>query len=196
MKIRQAEFARGCSDVASLPPDDKPQIAFCGRSNVGKSTLLNELTGSKGLARTSKTPGRTQALNLFLINRSFYFVDLPGFGYAKGSKALEEKLGTMITEYLQEAPLLRGVVFLLDIRHPPSELDHIMEELIRETGRSVLRVATKSDKVSTNKRKMHLRKIREVLELAEDDLLLPVSAKKGDGVKRLLGHIESHWLTA
>lgn len=193
MKIRNAEFVKGCRKVTELP-GDLPEVAFCGRSNVGKSSLLNTLTGKKGLARVSKTPGRTQQMNLFLCNDSFYLVDLPGFGYAKVSKHKKNQLGTMITAYVQQSPSLNGMVFLLDIRHKPSIHDEIMAEFLVEEEVPTLFVATKADKVGSSKRHAHLKTIRQTLHLPSDLPILPISTLKGQGIRELTQAIEEHFL--
>jgi GTP-binding protein len=186
MKIQSAKFIKSCTDVAGLPRDNRPQIAFCGRSNCGKSSLLNVLTSRKGLAKVSRTPGRTRLINLFLVNERFYFVDLPGFGYAKVTKKKRNELGEMITKYVLEAPNLDGVVFLLDIRHKPSAQDRIMEEFLTGEGIPILHVATKADKVGTTKRAKHVKLIRETLGIEKSDPMVMVSSLNHLGIKDLL----------
>jgi GTP-binding protein len=194
MKILNATFIKSCTQVSGLPRDELPQIAFCGRSNCGKSSLLNVLTGRKGLAKVSKTPGRTRLINLFLINQSFYLVDLPGFGYAKVTRQKQHELGLMITEYIQQAPLLTGVVFLLDIRHKPSNHDRIMEGLLKDEGIPVIHVATKTDKVGSSKRGKHTKLIKETLNLAKSAPLIMVSSLTHLGIKELLRTVNEVFL--
>ena len=195
MKIQNAEFVLSCPNVSGLPTDGLPHIAFCGRSNCGKSTLLNTLTGRKGLARVSKTPGRTRGINLFSINEDFYFADLPGFGFARVSSKMRFELGALITEYFEGASMLEGVVFLLDIRHKPSRLDQIMQQPLADTGQRVIYVATKSDKIGSTKRARQLKQIRETLALDGDAALLEVSSLERRGIKELLRALEERFLS-
>lgn len=194
MKILSATFIKSCSKVSQLPNDGLPQIAFCGRSNCGKSSLLNVLTSRKGLAKVSRTPGRTQLINLFLINEKFYFVDLPGFGFARVTRKKKEELGEMITSYVQEAPDLVGMVSLLDIRHKPSVQDRIMEEFLVEEEVPTLHVATKADKIGSSKRDKHLKIIRETLKLEKSDPIMKVSSLKYTGIKELLRAIDENFV--
>lgn len=194
MKVKSARFVQSCRKVADLPTDGRPQIAFCGRSNCGKSTLLNELTGKAGLARVSRTPGRTQGINLFLINDAFYFVDLPGFGYAQAPAKVQAALGAMITAYIREAPELVGLVFLLDIRHKPSKDDRAMQGLVIENALPTVYIATKADKVGTTRRARHTKVIRETLELPSETAVLPVSSLKGTNIKQALRNIKEAFL--
>lgn len=194
MKILSATFIKSCSKVNQLPSDGLPQIAFCGRSNCGKSSLLNVLTSRKGLAKVSRTPGRTQLINLFLINEKFYFVDLPGFGFARVTRKKQEELGEMITSYVQEAPELIGMVSLLDIRHKPSVQDRIMEEFLIEEEVPILHVATKADKIKASKRDKHLKIIRETLKLEKSDPIMRVSSLKYTGIKELLRAIDENFV--
>lgn len=194
MKIHSATFLKSCSKVNQLPRDGLPQIAFCGRSNCGKSSLLNVLTNRKGLAKVSRTPGRTQLINLFLINEKFYLVDLPGFGFAKVTKKKQNELGEMITSFVQEAPDLIGMVFLLDIRHKPSAQDRIMQEFLVEEELPTLHVATKADKIGSSKRPKHLKIIRESLTLEKSDPIIMVSSLKYTGIKELLRALDERLL--
>ena len=194
MKIQSATFLKSCSKVNQLPKDGLPQIAFCGRSNCGKSSLLNVLTNRKGLAKVSRTPGRTQLINLFLINEKFYLVDLPGFGFAKVTKKKQNELGEMITSFVQEAPDLIGMVFLLDIRHKPSAQDRIMQEFLVEEELPTLHVATKADKIGSSKRPKHLKIIRESLTLEKSDPIIMVSSLKYTGIKELLRALDERFL--
>ncbi|MDF1663509.1 MAG: ribosome biogenesis GTP-binding protein YihA/YsxC [Planctomycetota bacterium] len=194
MKILSATFIKSCTNVSQLPSDGLPQIAFCGRSNCGKSSLLNVLTSRRGLAKVSRTPGRTQLINLFLINEKFYFVDLPGFGFARVTRKKKEELGEMITAYVQQAPELIGMVSLLDIRHKPSVQDRIMDEFLIEEEIPVLHVATKSDKVGSSKREKHLKIIRETLKLEKSNPIIKVSSLKYTGIKELLRAIDENFV--
>lgn len=186
MKIRSARFLRGIRNIDELPKDKRPLIGVCGRSNCGKSTLLNALTRSKGLAKVSRTPGRTQEINLFLCNDEFLLADLPGFGFAKVSRKKRFHLGALISEFVLEAPRLDGVIFLLDVRHEPSVHDEAMEELLREEGVPTVHVATKVDKVGKSKLNAHLKAIRTGLQLPAEAPIVPVSSLKKEGMKELL----------
>lgn len=194
MKIQTARFIRGCSAVEQLPTDNLPVIGLCGRSNCGKSTLINTLTRRKGLAKVSRTPGRTRQLNLFLCNERFYLIDLPGFGFVKANKQMQRKLGELITEFIEAAPRLDGIVQLLDIRHKPSVHDQIMWEFLLEHEVPTLHVATKSDKIGQNQRPKHLKQLREGLGLAGEAPIQVVSSLKNKGLRELLGKIERSFL--
>ncbi|NLP10727.1 YihA family ribosome biogenesis GTP-binding protein [bacterium] len=148
MKITSAEFVKSVVDPAQLPKEPFPQIAFVGRSNVGKSTLLNSLLNQRRLAFVSSTPGKTQMINFYNINNRFYFVDLPGYGYAKSSKSLRESWQGLIEPYLEKTPGLVLVVMLIDIRHPLSTLDEQLLEWLQERPLHYSVVATKADKLS------------------------------------------------
>lgn len=160
MKIHSAEFIKSAFEKKHWTTDGLPEISFLGRSNVGKSSLINSLLGRKGLARTSNTPGRTQSINFFLINESFYFVDLPGYGYARVSKAMREDWGVMAEEYLAERGELKLSIQLIDARHEPTRLDHQLHEWLIFNNKHHIVVATKADKLSTNKLNKSLKAIR------------------------------------
>ncbi|MGD9590363.1 MAG: ribosome biogenesis GTP-binding protein YihA/YsxC [Pyrinomonadaceae bacterium] len=159
MKIISAEFERSCFGKSDWVADGRPEIAFLGRSNVGKSSLLNSLLGRKGLARTSNTPGRTQSINFFLVNGKFHFVDLPGYGYARVSKSMRADWGVMAREYLTEREELVLSVQLVDARHEPSELDKQLNEWLHFNNKRHIVVATKADKLSANQLKNQFRAI-------------------------------------
>src|SRR3954453_21099074 len=148
MKITSAEFVRSAFERAHWLSDGRPEVSFLGRSNVGKSSLINSLLLRKALARTSNTPGRTQSINYFLINNSFYFVDLPGYGYARVSKAMRSDWGKLAEEYLSWSQRLRLCVQLIDARHQPTELDLQLNEWLLFHEKPHLIVATKADKLS------------------------------------------------
>ena len=185
MKVESATFVKSVMRIEECPRDGRPEIAFVGRSNVGKSSLLNTLLNRKGLAKTSRTPGKTQTINFFDVNGRLYFVDLPGYGYAKVPKGVKEQWSRVMTAYLRGRDPLRLVVQLLDARHTPSELDHEMIELLRRARVPVLLVATKIDKLNRNERVRNLKAIRTELNLADDALVVPFSAVTGEGVKPL-----------
>src|SRR5215204_4504699 len=150
MKITSAEFIKSAFSEEHWTTDGLSEIAFLGRSNVGKSSLINSLLQRKGLARTSNTPGRTQSINFFLINESFYFVDLPGYGYARVSKTMRQDWGKMAEEYLSERAELRLFIQLVDARHQPTALDRSLHEWLEYHQKHSVVVATKADKLSKN----------------------------------------------
>lgn len=190
MKIKKAELETVAVKPAQYPPDTLPEIAFAGRSNVGKSSLLNLLTGRKSLARVSGSPGKTRTINFYRINDAFRIVDLPGYGYAKVAKAVTENWGEMMETFFQQRQGLRKVVQLVDIRHAPSAQDIQMYEYLRHYGLDGLLVATKADKVSRNEMVKCIRTIRQTLGLSSDDLVIPISALKRTGQEDLLTEME------
>lgn len=182
MKITSAEFVKSAFERIHWTSDNLPEIAFLGRSNVGKSSLLNSLLSRKGLARTSNTPGRTQSINFFLINESFYFVDLPGYGYAKVSKTMREDWGVMAEEYLAERENLVLSIQLIDARHKPTALDKQLNEWLNFYDKNHLVVATKSDKLSNNKLSKSMKDIKSVLPTSE---IIAYSSVSGRGKDEL-----------
>ena len=190
MIIKKAELETVAVKRSQYPEDNVPEIAFAGRSNVGKSSLLNLLTNRKSLARVSGAPGKTKTINFYRINDEFRIVDLPGYGYAKISKSISENWGDMMEEYFQNRQGLKKVVQLVDIRHAPSVQDVQMYEYLRHYGLDGLVVATKADKVSRNEMQKCMKTIRQTLKLGPDDLVIPVSALKRQGHDNLLAEIE------
>lgn len=188
MKITSAEFVKSAFDRTHWISDERPEIAFLGRSNVGKSSLLNSLLNRKGLARTSNTPGRTQSLNYFLINDEFYFVDLPGYGYAKVSKAMRSDWGVMARDYLSERPELVLFIQLVDSRHLPTELDKQLNDWLIVNGKRHIVVATKSDKSSSNQLQKQIAQIKKALS---ESKILSYSASTGKGRDELWSEIAS-----
>lgn len=186
MKITAAEFTKSAFNRAHWTTDGLPEIAFLGRSNVGKSSLLNSLLQRKGLARTSNTPGRTQSINYFLVNESFYFVDLPGYGYARVSKTMRADWGEMAAEYLKERRELALSIHLVDARHAPTALDRQLHEWLFFHHKKHLVVATKSDKLSSNGLRKSMREIEAALPESE---VLAYSSAKGHGRDALWGKI-------
>lgn len=178
MKITSAEFVRSAFNRSHWIEDGRPEVAFLGRSNVGKSSLLNSLLGRKGLARTSNTPGRTQSINYFLVNGSFYFVDLPGYGYAKVSKTMRKDWGEMARDYLTDRPELVLFIQLVDSRHPPTELDLQLNDWLLVNAKPHIVIATKADKLSKNQLSKQLAVLAEELP---DSRILPYSAENGIG---------------
>lgn len=185
MKVTQAEFLKSALHAADFPRDGRPEIAFVGRSNVGKSSLLNALLGRKGLAKTSATPGKTQTLNFFSVNGKYYFVDLPGYGFAKVPTKIKTEWSKALMEYLATRQELRLVVVLVDGRHEPSRLDEEMLELLEEAERPVLIVATKVDKLKQADRAGVPRAVRAGLGLDEEAEVVPVSVETKTGLKAL-----------
>ena len=181
MKVLSAEFVLSAKEPAHYPPAALPEIAFAGRSNVGKSSLINTLVKRKGLARTSNTPGRTQEINFFTVNNRFAFIDLPGYGYAKVPEAIRKHWGPMIETYLRERQTLRLVVLILDIRRDPSDEDHQLIDWLHYYHLRLLIVLTKIDKVSRNQLGERQRRIGAELNLAPETPLIPFSAKTGEG---------------
>ena len=190
MIIKTAEFMTSAVRPSQYPPDGVKEIAFTGRSNVGKSSLINLLLGRKKLAKVSGTPGKTRTINFFNINDSFRIVDLPGYGFAKVSKKESDDWGRMMESYLSSRPGLVKVVQLVDSRHAPSALDKQMYEYLRYYGLDGLVAATKSDKLSRNELSKNLRIIRSELELGPTDIIIPVSALSRTGADELLSAIE------
>jgi GTP-binding protein len=188
MKITSAEFLKSSFQTADWPSGALPEIAFMGRSNVGKSSLINSLLAVRGLARTSSTPGRTQALNFFLINQRFRFVDLPGFGYARVPKAIKSTWGEMVTSYLAKREQLVLSIHIVDSRHEPTKLDLQLHEWLEHSARSRLIVATKSDKLSNNELKESLRRVKRVFTR---DRVVAFSAKTGRGGNEIWRAIDS-----
>src|SRR5687768_489123 len=188
MKITSAEFVKSAFEQSHWVKGGLPEIAFLGRSNVGKSSLLNSLLGRKSLARTSNTPGRTQSINYFLINDAFYFVDLPGYGYAKVSKSMRADWGEMARDYLTDRPELVLFIQLVDSRHPPTELDRQLNDWLVVNEKKHVVVATKSDKSSSNQLQ---KQVLEIKKLLPDSKILTYSASTGKGRDELWSEIES-----
>ena len=182
MIIRSVDLETVCGPTSELPVNSLPEVAFAGRSNVGKSSLINTVMQRKSFARTSAKPGKTQTLNFYNINDEFYLVDLPGYGYAKTSKALSEKWGTMIENYLTESEQLACVFLLVDIRNPVSELDKQMYEWINYLELQPIIIATKADKINRSQLDKHVKQVREGLGADEDDILIPFSSVTKQGL--------------
>ena len=188
MKVVTAEFLKSAFKEADWPRDAKPEIAFLGRSNVGKSSLINSLLAVHGLARTSSTPGRTQALNFFEINNQFRFVDFPGFGYARVPKEIKSSWGEMATTFLALRRQLVLSIHIVDSRHEPTKQDLQLHEWLEESNKPRLTVATKSDKLSNNELRKNLGQIARVLNV---DSVMAYSAKSGRGRDELWRAIKS-----
>lgn len=184
MKIKSAEIIISAVKKEQYPEESFPEIALAGRSNVGKSSVINMLVNRKKLARTSSSPGKTQTINFYRINNAFSFVDLPGYGYAKVSKVNKEQWGKMIETYLTNRPNLIEVFQLVDIRHSPTAQDKQMYEWIRQFGFNGIVIATKLDKINRSQRKKQLNLIRKELQMG-DNILLPVSSENKEGKEEL-----------
>ena len=185
LKIRQCEFVDSVFHLDKLPRDRRPQIAFAGRSNVGKSTLLNRLVGHRKMAKVSKSPGKTRSLNFFLVNERFYFVDLPGYGYARVSKTERASWGKLIEGYLHGSEPLVGLVLLLDCRREPSGEDHQLLSWLNESQLPTLIVVTKADKLSRDRVNRKLRQVESELGLPS----IAFSSVSGEGKNELLAAI-------
>jgi GTP-binding protein len=185
MSVKKAEFVVGAASLAQLPRGGLPEIALAGRSNVGKSSLLNRLTGRKKLARTSKTPGKTREINLYRIDEEFMLADLPGYGFAKVPRAVKRQWGDLIERYLNERNELRGIVHLVDLRHLPTAGDVQMHEWVRHYDVPTLIAATKADKIATSRRAQALRAIEEVLDPAPGTPVVAFSAVTGEGAREI-----------
>jgi len=181
IKIRKAEMVISAVARGQYPAEGLPEVAIGGRSNVGKSSLINTLLNRRNFARTSSQPGKTRTINFYRINDAFFLVDLPGYGFAKTSKSEQLKWGRMMEEYLNTRTTLRGVLHLVDIRHRPTQLDVMFYEWIKHAGFHGIVLATKADKVPRGKRKQRFDEIIEALGMEGDDLLIPCSSATGEG---------------
>ena len=182
MNITQAELQTVCGVTSKLPVNEFPEFAFAGRSNVGKSSLINALVNRKALARTSSQPGKTQTINFYFLNKAFYFVDLPGYGYAKVTKELVAKWGKMIERYLITSRQLRCIFLLVDIRHEPSENDKAMYAWIVDRGLRPVLIATKADKIKPSQLAAQTKLIRTALSMAPEDTLIVTSSSAKTGL--------------
>ncbi len=187
MKILSAEFVISAVRSKQFPKDHKPHIAIAGRSNVGKSSLINALLHRKSLVKTSATPGKTQTINFFIINDQFYFVDLPGYGFARVPRAVTDAWAPMIEGYIKEAPELRSVVVLLDARREPDARDVRLVEWLRQYGVPAIYALTKTDKLNRQEARQAQRAIQSRLGIEEMPIL--TSARNGQGVNELWGEI-------
>jgi len=185
MKVNNARLVISAVSQRQYPGDHLPEIALAGRSNVGKSSFINKLIQRKSLARTSSKPGKTQTLNFYNINEMFYFVDVPGYGYAKISKVERKKWGNMMEEYFQTRDCLKAVILVTDSRHAPTQDDIQMYEYLKFYNLPVAIIATKVDKVSRSKREKYLKRTRQTLKVESDDLVIPFSAETGEGKEKL-----------
>lgn len=178
--------------TSAIPDTEYPEVAFAGKSNVGKSSLINSLMNRKSYARTSSQPGKTQTINFYNINDCMYLVDLPGYGYANASPAVKAKWGKMIEKYLRKSANLKQVFLLVDIRHDPSENDKMMYNWIVDNGFRPVIIATKLDKLKRSQVAKHVKAVRTGLGLREDDILIPFSSETKQGLDVLWETVGSY----
>ncbi len=191
MIIKSAELETVCGITSKLPENELPEIAFAGKSNVGKSSLINGLLNRKSLARTSASPGKTQTINFYNINKELYFVDLPGYGYAKVSMEIRNKWGKMIEKYLHTSKQLKVVFLLVDIRHAPGENDVTMYEWIIANGYEPVIIATKMDKIKRSQKDKCIKIIKEKLKLIPGTKVIPFSSVSKQGREEIWEYIQS-----
>lgn len=191
MHIKNVNLETVCGITSTIPDNDKMEIAFAGKSNVGKSSLINTLMNRRSYARTSQQPGKTQTINFYNINEAFYFVDLPGYGYAKISLSVKEKWGKMIENYLLKSKKLRIIFLLIDIRHEPSKNDIDMYNWIVHYGFNPIIIATKSDKISRGQLQKHTSMISKTLNCVEGTPIIPFSSLKKSGKEEVWEYIEA-----
>ena len=195
MVIKNVSLETVCGITSILPENEHIEVAFAGKSNVGKSSLINALMNRKSLARTSAQPGKTQTINFYNINDEMYFVDLPGYGYAKVSASEKEKWGKMIERYLHKSKQLKAVFLLIDIRHEPSANDRMMYEWIVAQGYHPIIIATKLDKLKRSQVQKHVKMIKEGLKLLPGTTVIPFSAETKQGRDEIWELIETNFLT-
>lgn len=194
MVIKSLNLETVCGITSVLPENDKPEIAFAGKSNVGKSSLINALMNRKSYARISATPGKTQTINFYNINEEMYLVDLPGYGYAKVSISEKEKWGKLIERYLHNSSRLKAVFLLIDIRHDPSVNDQMMYSWIVEQGFKPIIIATKLDKIKRSQIQKHVKMLREGLKLVPGSTIIPFSSLTKQGKEEIWELIENEYL--
>ncbi len=190
MEVKYSSLAAGGTNFSQYPQDGRPEIAFAGKSNVGKSTLINAMLGRRALARTSSQPGKTRTINFYDVNGVMYAVDLPGYGYAKAPKTEIARWSKMIEEYLQKREELKAIILLIDIRHEPGKNDVMMYEWLKHYGYDIIIAATKSDKLNRSQIPKQLSVIRKTLGLGAEDVLIPFSGEKKTGVDELWAEME------
>lgn len=190
MKVNNVSLDAVAVKADQYPKDGKVEIAFAGKSNVGKSSLINSMVYRKAIARTSQNPGKTRTINFYNVEDKLYFVDLPGYGYAKAPKTEIAKWGKMIENYLLKRQELRAIILLIDIRHEPGENDRLMYEWLKHYGYRIIIVATKSDKLKRSQLQKHTAMLRKSLGLAAEDTLIPFSSETKDGRDALWKVIE------
>ena len=192
MIIKNVSLETVCGITSKLPDNPYMEFAFAGKSNVGKSSLINGLMNRKALARTSAQPGKTQTINFYNINDALYFVDLPGYGYAKANEEVKAKWGKMIENYLHRSKQLKAVFLLIDIRHEPSGNDRLMYEWIVKQGFQPVIVATKLDKINRSQVQKHVKMIREGLKVKSGTIVIPYSAQTKQGRDEIYELIDSY----
>lgn len=192
MVIKNVCLETVCGITSVLPENELMEIAFAGKSNVGKSSLINALMNRKSLARTSAEPGKTQTINYYNVNDAFYLVDLPGYGYAKVSKEVKEKWGKMIERYLKRSKVLRAVFLLIDIRHDPSANDKMMYDWIMHQGFHPIIIATKADKIKRSQLQKQVKIIREGLNAEKNTVIIPFSAQTKQGRDEIYALIDEY----
>ncbi len=190
MEIKQAEFITSAVKNEGLPAHEEVEFMFCGRSNVGKSSFINMLTNRKKLAKTSSNPGKTQTLNVYHINQQFYFIDVPGYGFAKVSKSIKATFGKMIEEYVTERKNLKLVFLLVDFRHKPTEDDVLMYQFLKYYKKRVCVIATKADKVKNRERAKNKKVILETLQLDSLDSFIVTSSETREGIGLVLTKLD------
>lgn len=192
LNIQKAEFIRSAAKREDFPRDQLPQVVFAGRSNVGKSSVINRLLNRKNLARVGNAPGKTTHINYFLIDEKLYLVDLPGYGYAKVSKTERERWGRLIESWFSDTDLMTLGVMLVDIRHKPTADDCTMAEWFKACGKPFLVLANKQDKIKKSELTENVERIRTTLGLAGETAIIPFSAEKSVGRQELLEQIIAH----
>lgn len=192
VNLQKAEFVRSAAKAADFPRDRLPQVAFAGRSNVGKSSVINRLLNRKNFARVGAAPGKTTHINYFLIDGAFYLVDLPGYGYAKVSQAEKARWGRLMEEWFADSSLMTLGLQIVDARHKPTADDCTMAKWYRDAGCPVVVVANKLDKLKKSEIEPNLQRVRDTLELPDEVNVIPFSAEKGEGRAELLGLILEH----
>ncbi|MDE6673736.1 MAG: ribosome biogenesis GTP-binding protein YihA/YsxC [Acetatifactor sp.] len=190
MIIKNAALETVCGITSKLPENSMPEVAFSGKSNVGKSSLINALMNRKSLARTSAQPGKTQTINFYNVNDSIYFVDLPGYGYARANESIKAQWGKMIENYLHQSRQLKAVFLLIDIRHKPSENDCIMYDWIIGHGFNPIIIATKLDKIKRSQIQKQVKLLGETLGAEKDTRIIPFSAVTKQGREEIYEIIE------
>ena len=190
MIIKSVNLETVCGVTSRLPENKLPEIAFAGKSNVGKSSLINALMNRKSYARISAQPGKTQTINYYNINEELYYVDLPGYGYAKVSQSVKEQWGKLIERYLHHSKQLKAVFLLVDIRHKPSENDKLMYDWIVHNGYAPIIIATKADKLKRSQLQKHISEVRKGLDLPSETTVIPFSALSKQGREEIWDLIE------
>ena len=192
INLNNAEFIRSAAKPKDFPRDNLPQIAFAGRSNVGKSSVINRILNRKNFARVGAAPGKTTHINYFLIDKQMYLIDLPGYGYAKVSKQERDRWGKLIEDWFADTALMTLGILIVDARHKPTADDRTMSDFFLSTGKPFVVVANKLDKLKKSEIEGNLLRVRETLELPDEVVVVPFSAEKGDGKQELLDIIFDH----